>query len=306
MANRKLTWASSAFGNVQAAVDTADNIHLVWQNTPPGDGELYYKKSMNGGATWTPNQRITWTSASSESPSLSVDSLGNIHVVWEEYTPAETEVYYKKSTDGGLTWTAGQRLSWTPGYSRCAKIASHWSGGLYVVWGVNNNGNDEVYFRKGTIGGPTWSTGQKVTWTPGNSSLPALAVDFSGNLHLAWIDDTPGNLEVYYQKSTNDGVSWSAAQRVTWTPGYSNCPSLAVDTAGNPYVVWEDDAPGKEEIYYRRSTDGGVSWSTWQRLTWNSGYSYGPAVALDPSGCPHVLWWDDTPGNFEIHYKRGN
>ncbi len=301
---KRLTWASSGFGSVAVAVDSADNIHVVGQNLPPGDGEIYYKKSTDGGASWTANKRLTWNSGSSEDPAVAVDSLGNLHVVWEDYTPGESEIFYKKSTDGGVTWTASQRLTWTPGPSRFPKIASHWSGGLYVVWEESYNGSAEVYFRKSTIGGSTWSAGQKVTWTSGNSSSPAMSVDFSGNLHLAWVDDTPGNIEIYYRKSTNGGASWSTTQRLTWTSGYSDNPALAADSSGNPYVVWEDDVTGKEEVYCRKSTDGGATWATSQRLTWNSGYSLGPAIALDPSGFPHVLWWDNTPGNFEIYYKR--
>jgi hypothetical protein len=79
-----------------------------------------------------------------------------------------------------------------------------------------------------------------------------------------------------------------------------------VDSSGNPCAVWEDDVSGKEEVYFRRSPDGGVTWASSQRLTWNSGYSLGPSIAIDSSGFPHVIWWDDTPGNFEIYYKRGN
>jgi hypothetical protein len=30
------------------------------------------------------------------------------------------------------------------------------------------------------------------------------------------------------------------------------------------------------------------------------------AIAVDPSGNIHVVWYDDTPGDFEIYYKKGN
>ena len=301
---RRLTWASAYFGSVAIAVGTTDHIHLVWQDTPPGNGEIYYKKSTDGGSSWTASKRLTWNSGSSEDPAIAVDSQGALHVVWEDYTPGESEIYHKKSTDGGVTWTANQRLTWTPGSSWHTAVVTPWSGGLYVVWEEYSGGSDEVYFRKSTDGGVIWSASQKVTWTSGNSASPALGVDFFGHLHLAWVDDTPGDIEVYYRKSTNGGASWAATRRLTWASGYSDTPALAVDSSGNPYVVWEDDASGKEEIYYRKSMDGGTTWAASQRLTWNSGYSFGPAIAIDSPGFPHVLWWDDTPGNFEIYYKR--
>jgi hypothetical protein len=72
-------------------------------------------------------------------------------------------------------------------------------------------------------------------------------------------------------------ADWTASQRITWTSGYSESPVIAVDPSGNLHVVWKDSTPGNDEIYYKKSTDGGASWSTSQRLTWSPGSSYGPA-----------------------------
>ena len=304
-ATRRLTWASSYYLSVAIAVDTADNIHIVWADYLPGTGEIYYKKSTNGGTTWTANKRLTWTSGASEDPSITVDSLGNIHVVWEDSTPGDYQIYYKKSTDGGVTWTASQRVSWTQDTCLQPVIASHWSGWLYLFWVEKSPAGNEIYFKTGTIGGPGWSASRKVAWTSGSSWCPAVSVDFSGDLHLAWSGNTPGNYEVYYRKSTDGGASWAPSQRLTWTSGSSDDPALAVFSSGNPLVVWDDDTPGVKEIYYRSSGDGGASWGTTQRLTWNAGYSLGPAVVVD-AGNVYLVWWDNTPGNFEIFYKKGD
>jgi hypothetical protein len=47
-----------------------------------------------------------------------------------------------------------------------------------------------------------------------------------------------------------------------------------------------------------------ADWSTAKRLTLNSGESEKPSIAVDSSGNPHVVWRDNTPGNFEIYYKK--
>ncbi len=60
---------------------------------------------------------------------------------------------------------------------------------------------------------------------------------------------------------------------------------------------------GNEEIYYKKSTDGGTTWKQ-KRLTWNSGESILPVIAVDSSGNFHVVWEDDSPGNDEIFYTH--
>jgi hypothetical protein len=74
-------------------------------------------------ADWTTAQRLTWTSEVSYNAAIAVDSNDAIHVVWEDYTPGDGEIYYKKSTDGGTAWSAAQRLTWTLGNSESPAMA---------------------------------------------------------------------------------------------------------------------------------------------------------------------------------------
>jgi len=48
-----------------------------------------------------------------------------------------------------------------------------------------------------------------------------------------------------------------------------------------------------------------ADWTSAKRLTWTSGHSLDPAIAIDSSGNLHIVWHDDTPGNYEIYYKKG-
>jgi hypothetical protein len=131
-----------------------------------------------------------------------------------------------------------------------------------------------------------------------------MTVTSSGDIHVVWDDDTPGNKEIYYRKSTDGGDTWTASKRITWTPGASLSAAIAIDPTGYLHVVWYEDVSGNKEIYYSQSTDGGVSWSPGQRLTWNSGSSTFPAISANTSGNVHVVWSDYTPGNVEVYYKK--
>jgi predicted neuraminidase len=255
---------------------------------------------------WTTSQRLTWTANNSSYPAIAVDPSDNLHIVWYDSTVGNEEIYYKRSTDGGMHWTASERLTWTSYSSSYPAMAVDSSGKLYVVWHDLTPGNEEIYFKKSTDGGATWTPSQRLTWTSGTSYVPKIAVDPSGNVHVVWFDDTPGKYEIYHKRSTDGGGTWTTIQRLTWTLGESWDPAMAIDSSGNLHVLWHDDTPGNEEIYYKKSTDGGAAWTTSQRLTWTPGDSLVPEIAIDSSDNLHVLWHDLTPGNFEIYYKKGN
>jgi hypothetical protein len=302
---KRITWTSGWSGFSSITTDAWGNIYVVWADNTPGNDEIFYKKSSYGGNNWTPAKRLSWSSGQSIFPSIVVDSSGIIHVVYEDEAPILDDIFYTKSTDGGSTWTTRKNLSLASGNSFIGNIVVDPSGTLFVVWAdwaVGTPSNYEIFYAKSTDGGDSWTTGQRITWTAGGSSRTCVATDPSGYLHVVWRDETPGNQEVYYTKSTDGGVSWASAKRITWTSGSSDYPCIAVDPSGNPHVVWRDDTPGNREIYYRKSSDGGVTWATARRLTWTSSWTDYPSIAADSWGYLHVVWEDQTDG-WEIYYK---
>ena len=303
-AARRLTWNSGISVNSTIAVDASGNLHVVWDDNTPGNKEIFYKKSTDGGNTWASSQRLTWTSGSLN-PAIAVDPSGNLHLVWHDDTPGKREMYYKKSTDGGSTWASSQRLTWTSGFSYFPPaIAVDSSGNLHVVWADDTPGNEEIYYTKSTNAGATWTASKRLTWTAERSNNSSIAVDPSGDLHLVWDENESGYDETYYKKGTDGGATWTTAKRLTWTPGNCCLGTIAVDPSGNLHVVNSNSTPGNHEVFYKKSTDGGTTWLTSRRLTWNSGRSFSADMTVDASGNLHVVWTDKTPGNYEIYYKE--
>ncbi|MBP1767915.1 MAG: hypothetical protein H6P98_2030, partial [Candidatus Aminicenantes bacterium] len=227
-------------------------------------------------------------------PELAV-SGSNIYVVWFDNPSGSDEIYFRKSADGGATWQAVKRLSYSSWGFREPAVAVDGSI-IHVVW----YGGDLCY-KKSHDAGSTWMTTRMLASV---SASPCLALDSSGGIHLACYGWPAGEeSEIYYLKSPNAGTTWTQPKRITWTAGTTHYPDIAVDSSGNVFPVWSDYTPGNEEIYCRRSPDAGATWQTTQRLTFNGGGSIGPRVAANGSAV-FVVWMDDTPGNFEIYFKR--
>jgi len=217
-------------GSQTLPLDTSDNLHLVWLDGTPGNDEIYYRKSTDGGATWTPAKRLTWTSSGSGSPELAVDPSDNLHIVWQDSTPGNAEIYYENSTDGGNTWTMSKRLSWTSGQSYGPTIAVDSSGNIHVSGRITRRATLRSITGKARM---EEALGHPEKGSPGLRAVsfyPGIAVDSSSNLHVVWWDDTPGSWiwRLYYKKSPDGGASWTTGKRLTWNAGYSIHPAIVV------------------------------------------------------------------------------
>lgn len=304
-APKRLTWTPIGSQAPFVATHSSLNIYVAWYESSMSSGDIYFKRSSDGGSTWSPPQRLTWNSGASQNPIMVTESAAIIHLFWEDYNPGNAEIFYKKSTDNGSTWGPPQRLTWNSGFSgNPAAAFAGISNIIHLVWEDDTPGLSEIYYKKSGTSGTTWSAPVRLTWNAGWSQTPAICVDSSQYVHVTWEDDTPGNFEIYYKKSTDSSSTWSALSRLTWNLEMSLVPDVAVDSFNNLFIVWEDDTPGNFEIFFKESTDTGSTWSTPLRLTWNNGGSRNPDITEGFSSDIHVFWNDSSPGPFEIYYKN--
>ena len=303
---KRLTWNPGESIYASIAVDSSDNIHVTWQDGSPGNREIYYKRSTNAGTSWSTTKRQTNNSGDSRNPVISADSSGNIHLVWFDFTPGDSEIFYKKSTDGGNIWLATSRLTWNSGSSVSPGMAIDSNGHIHVVWEDSTPGNSELYYKKSTNGGTSWSTTKRLTWSSGisHTNKGCLGIDSSDRIHIVWSDNTPGDNQIYYKRSESGGDTWTSSKRLTWNSDDSSYPSIAFDSNNHIHVVFHDGPSQNCDIYYKKSTNNGATWNT-NRLSWSSGDSLFPDVALDFDDTIHVFWHDDSTGMDQIYYKKG-
>ena len=112
--------------------------------------------------------------------------------------------------------------------------------------------------------------------------------------------------------SRDGGAHWSPLGQASDGPVASRLAALAADSSGRVHMVWTryDDGVGK--VYYREwvpSARGGAAgaWTAAQRRISPGGrYAGYPAVALDRSGRPHVVWYGIREGQPPVPTKHGS
>lgn len=240
------------YGSYPSSAVSGDVVHVAWEDARDGNIEIYYKRSDDGGLTWGDDVRLTNDDADSENPSVAI-SGDYVHVVWNDKRHGETETYYKRSTDGGVTWESDVRLTNDPAHSNLASVGAQ-GADVHVVWYDERDGNREIYYKHSSDNGATWSADVRITNNAGDSNNPSVTA--SGSLvHLLWHNEIDDNYEIFYRRSTDGGTTWESETQLTDAAGKSARPSLTL-SGESIHIVWYDERDGNSEIYYKQNPDG--------------------------------------------------
>ena len=226
----------------------------------------------NGNNQYDP-RNVSRNEGKSLVPSLTIDDIGNVHLVWMDSTSGNYEILYsKKGTNGD--WSEFVNISNTSVRSSSPKIGVDPFNNLHVVW--EEWGDDWVgilYSTRSNNG--DWSTPSTIT---NSGQIPDMGIDGFGNVHVIWM-----GLQVMYRMRNTDGT-WGSIEN---TQAPHRNPSMTANRDGDVHIVSEGG--GYSDIYYTMKPCGG-SWIEPVNLSDNPIYSCSPDIILDNNGNVYVAW----------------
>ncbi len=304
----------------QIVVDPADGRTVYASFLVAAKSSIGITRSTDSGQTWS---RTTF--ADSLMRSVDKDILAvrgpDVYIAWN----AAQKIYVSVSHDGGTTFTdvqadGGRQLGW----SLPAGGTVLPDGTVVFGWaGYTQNGGAKgpvnLYVTRSSDGGRSWQTKlldvsgapfpcSSCGWAFYGAQV-TVASDAAGTLYAfenrSGVDLGPGR--VYFRRSTDGGVTWSAAMGLGAAPAGSNAafPALLGTSAGSVTAAWMDDRSGAYRLYLRRSADGGSTWSPEAILSADLGYPYqssagftfpyGDYFELDAAAGHTVAAWGEGP-----------
>ncbi|MEO7168262.1 MAG: sialidase family protein [Spartobacteria bacterium] len=322
-------------------VQVADDgtVFAVWLHGPHWESKLV--KSYDHGATWSAPVVIApgfrWT----DHPWLAVSPDGrDVYVGFNQ-----DDSYIAASHNGGASFEPPIRTNTqpTPGHwwdANGAAIAP--DGSIYYVvinFFLNYKGPAEVNVVRSHDRGASWqSTVVAVSALPPGcsgadgcdygflSTTAGLAIDRSGKIMVIYhAGDVTREPQPMWVITSRDGINWTPRAQVSQPndAASNGFPAIAAGpVAGDFRLVWQGNNgdPRGWNTYYRRTTDGGATWSETAQLSDRSGgapyktragylFPYGDYLGLsvDGAGNNHVIWGEgssyDGPGG--VWYTRG-
>lgn len=294
--------------------DSSGDLHLLFflrEATETGAGTvtmIMYSRLHDG--VWSSPVDVL-VGAGTNSPSVTIDQRGFLHVVWEggpngELAYSQAHVSQAGSARG---WSRKRLLSEPNAFD--SDIQATEDGALRLVYSTKG-GN--VWYQESADGGASWSSAVVVAGpeTPGcTTNNPRMAVDSVGAIHVVWTElQLPSGWPpcgALYSDSLNRGRNWSIPVRMAG-PGYGQISLLASEPSAI-FLAW-NSMVGIGERRYTRSIDGGFGWAPAQHLApkLRGGFTGNPSMTTDSSGVIHLVTSVDRPRgeSMAVYYLAWN
>ena len=285
-----------------AAVE--NNVYVLWVDNSNGARQVFLKSSADGGESFAPAIKLSKGNGTSFNAELTATG-SKVTAVWNDYSSSYggNKIILAESRDRGLTFENIKNLGSSDNQSFPKVVA--FKDQNYVTWNTNTteDKSHQIQFTKPT----TTATNLPVSPSPmkianyledGESQIRA----FDNNVLVFWTgSNTKGQHNLYYAQSIDYGNNFGKIVDISKNFNDSSNVETAFD-GKNLYVAWQDSDSGNQEIFLRKSVDGGITFGQIINVSDNEGISECPSISISNNKL-HIVWEDDTLGNHEIFYK---
>jgi predicted neuraminidase len=245
-------------GGTSLLQDSTGRIWVAWSSgrySPPVSWDIYYITSDNSGLSWSTPQQLTNYPGDDNIPSL-IEVSGEVWVVFRSYGLSwQPNIWYRKTSDGGATWSPPIQLTSGTDYTPDAMVDS--SGKIWVVWPrwMPDLWHEDIYCRTSVDNGASWSADQQLTSETYIETHPALLEDASGKIFLfySYADRDTGGSSIRYRTTDDSGQTWSSYKELI-SDEHTNTNPEPTLVNGEIWVTWESDRSGNMDIWLTKAS----------------------------------------------------
>ena len=264
-----------------AIAAAGSNVYVVWEDGRNGNEDIYLNYSNNYGTSWQASDiRLdTDTAGAKRSLSPKIAACGNnVYVVWRDNrNGSNTDIYLNYSNDAGHTWQ-GSDLRLNTGTAAAnfvhTPVVAATGDKVYVVWHDAREGSSSatnLFLNYSHNAGATWlASDKRIDHRVGEPYEINLYAE-GNNVYVCWDEHGGTNLDIFFTRSTNSGVTWpdSDTRVNNISEGDCSTPRMAV-RGNNIHVTWDRYSNYSTYFYWARSTDGGAIWPVSDTLIENT------------------------------------
>lgn len=194
------------------AITTQGVIWALWSREANGTTALYYRFSVDNGATWQPGSEGLIDDSNAKRGFLAADKQGGIHATWWTLSNGLVVKYGRWN---GSSWS--KEIIPAGGKNAESTIAIDGLNNVHIVWRRERSQDPpawDVFYATRPISGGAWNIA-KLTEGGNIGQPPSVATDESNTVHVTWNAPGAGQRDLFYTRKL-PGSGWlSPAINVT-------------------------------------------------------------------------------------------
>jgi hypothetical protein len=295
-----------------AAAAGPSGLHAAAWQGPGDDTDVWLRVWKGDGSILVPELRVnSHLAGCQEAPAVAFASDGSFVVVWqsEGQDGSGRGIFGQRfAADGSPAGSELQINVTSSGDQQAPAVAYGPSGSFMVVWESFGQDSDGwgVYARRFNASGPLGGEVQVAASGAGNQRRPAVAVQPTGHVLMAWEGPDGSGPGVFLRRFAADlSAPGTAIQADSAPAGFQTSPSLACDDSGNVIVAWER---GSDVVARRFDRLLSSLSSVFAVPPAGSGLRSRPRVGSSGSGDFLVAWegWSEDSGGPGIFLRGFN
>lgn len=248
---------------------------IAWQDWRDGKGDIYGQRiGADGEILWQEHGVLVCQMPERQwYPAVISDGEGGAIVVWMDHrNDAEDDIISRANHQSEAGWdiyaqrvnTQGEPQWQTNGVPVCLaqgdqydySIMSNGTGGMFITWHDQRDGNWDIYAQKlDASGNAEWmEDGLPVCAEVGNQFNPNMASDGADGTIITWWDKREFYADIYAQRIDTDGnFLWAEKGAAICLAPATQQDSYPVNTGiGSAIIVWWDKRKVDPDIYAQR------------------------------------------------------
>jgi hypothetical protein len=287
-------------------VVSGNNVYVVWVSHYPGNDDVYFTGSSNGGISFGKIVDLDRNPGDSYEPHIALAG-NNVYVIWVDETPGpygNPDILFRRSTNGGTTFGPTLNLSNNPGISSEPEMAVS-GNNVYVVWRDNTPGTEEILFKRSINGGGTFGTTVNISNEPSSLSTLQRISALNHNVYVVWAEGPFNNRQILFKRSVDGGATFGNTTFITnSSTGDSFNPQVSAAN-NNVYLLWERDlGNASKQLFFKRSIDAGASFGNTTNVGGSSKEDSTNGLLNSSGNNVYVTWTDNSTGHSQILFKR--
>jgi hypothetical protein len=238
-------------------------VHMVYSHNDGALYDLMYAQRVGGGTYSAPAAIFPASTGHSRNAHVFLDSADTLHIVWEQGTTPNREIYYATRTSGGIISTAANMTNTSEDEAN-PRVHVDGTGRIHIVWEGSTtppNPTTAIFYRR--TQGSIFLAATILPKLNGNqpAEMPDLCTDVGNRIYVVWAENNGSSRNIRLVRSDDNGQNFGSVGSGLAEAGTVDMtqPRVQGGLDGEVFLVFiAQDSSGDRALYSKFTRTGGT------------------------------------------------